>query len=56
MARHQPSSDAAIALLREAARVTKKDGFVIFTTLGPTDDLVRSKETLKNSGAGAGIG
>jgi ubiquinone/menaquinone biosynthesis C-methylase UbiE len=32
-----------LTLLREAARVTKKGGFVIFTTLGPTDDLVRTK-------------
>jgi ubiquinone/menaquinone biosynthesis C-methylase UbiE len=32
-----------LAMLREAARVTTTGGFVVFTTLGPSDDLIRSK-------------
>src|SRR5262249_38615601 len=30
-----------LAMLREAARVVREDGFVVFTTLAPSDDLVR---------------
>jgi ubiquinone/menaquinone biosynthesis C-methylase UbiE len=32
-----------LAMLREAVRVIRKDGFVVFTTLGPSDDLIQSK-------------